>query len=328
MASGGSYSATNGAGDILDTAQRQVISTASISLEVQAVDTAISQIQGIAESLGGFLEQMSSSGGEDAEQATVTIRVPQAQFFTAVDKLQALGKVQSQNVGTQDVTEQYIDLNARLKSAQEEEQSLLSLLDKTQTLSDIITLDQELTQVRSNIESIQGQLNYIERRVDLATIDVSLSTPAKEVGKAPSGSMTIEVHDVDATVATVKGLVSSVNGELDQVNISVNDGKETASLSLRVFRADFDRVMASIERQGKTRQKDVQEGITPNGAQTETTNKPDAPISLTLIETGTHGFWTSGNIKVVSITGGVVFAALLGFLYLAYRSGLLRKRPV
>ena len=324
--SGINFSSTATGGNLLDTAQRQVISTASISLEVQTVDTAISQIRGIAESLGGFLEQMSSSGSEDTEQATVTIRVPQQQFFTALDRLQALGKVQNQNVGSQDVTEQFIDLEARLKSAQQEEQSLLSLLDKTQTIADIINLDKELSQVRSNIETIQGQLNYLGRRVDLATIDVSLSTPAKEVGQPPSGSMTIEVHDVGASMASVKGLVSSVNGELGQVNISVNKGKETASLSLQLYRADFDRVVSLIERQGNTQQKYIQEGTTPKGAQAKPTDKPDAYMSLTLIEAETHGFWTSGNIKVVSITGGVVLAALLGFLYLAYRAGLLQKR--
>jgi len=317
----------DGTGNTLDTAQRQVISTASISLEVQTVDTTVSQIRGIAESMGGFLGQMSSAGSKDAEQATVTIRVPQGQFFATLDRLETLGKVLSQNVGSQDVTEQYIDLNAHLKSAQEEEQSLLSLLSKTATLADVISLEKELTQVRSNIENIQGQLNYIERRVDLATIDVSLSTPAKEVGQPPSGSITIKVHNVGNTIASVKGLVSSVNGEMGQVNISVNEGKETASLSFQLYRADFDQVMASIERQGKTQQKYIQEGTTPKGAQLEPSEKPDAYMSLTLIETGTHGFWTSTNIKVISISGSIVLVALLGFLYLAYRAGLLRKRP-
>ena len=60
----------------------------------------------------------SSSGDEDKQQAFLTIRVPQAQFYTALDRIEALGTVKSQNVGSQDVTEQFIDLQARLQSAQ------------------------------------------------------------------------------------------------------------------------------------------------------------------------------------------------------------------
>ena len=167
---------------VLDTAQRQVIYQAYVSIEVKTVSAALTQVQTIAQSLGGLVDSMSSSGGPDQEQATITIRVPQDQFFVALDKLQGLGTVQSQNLSTQDVTEQFIDLQARLKSAQAEEQSLLALLDKAQTVGDIISIQQQLTEVRSQIETLQGQLNYIENRVDMSTITVTLSTPAKKVG--------------------------------------------------------------------------------------------------------------------------------------------------
>ncbi len=311
----------------LDGSGRQIISSATISLQVQNIDATISQIQGITDSLGGMMEQMSSTGGQDAEQASVTIRVPQDQFFTAFDKLKALGDVQSQNLGSQDVTEQFIDLEARLKSAQQEEQSLLSLLNQTKTVGEVITLENELSQVRSKIESIQGQLNYLARRVDLATISISLSTPSKLVGQPPSGSLTVAVHDVASNVATVKGLVSSVNGELGEVNISENNGKEMASVYFNVYRADFDGVVASIEKQGKTEQKYIDEGVTPKAEQTQTAGKPDASVRLTLVEDETHhGFWTAGNIAIISVAGGVILAALLIFLLLANRAGLLKKQ--
>jgi hypothetical protein len=79
----------------LQTAQRMVISTASISIEAEMVQTAVNEVRAIAESLGGFVEQLSSSGGSERQQAHMTIRVPQNQFFTALERIEALGEVQS-----------------------------------------------------------------------------------------------------------------------------------------------------------------------------------------------------------------------------------------
>ena len=78
------------------TAQRKVISVASLSIEVELVEPAIGQARAIAESLGGFVEQLSSSGGANPPQADLTVRVPQPQFFRALERIEALGEVQSQ----------------------------------------------------------------------------------------------------------------------------------------------------------------------------------------------------------------------------------------
>ncbi|MDP6550399.1 MAG: DUF4349 domain-containing protein, partial [Dehalococcoidia bacterium] len=95
---------------VLETSQRMVISTASISIEVETVQTAVAEVRVIAESLGGFVEHLDSSGGTERQRATMTVRVPQGQFFPAMERIEALGNVQSRNVGSEDVTEQFIDL--------------------------------------------------------------------------------------------------------------------------------------------------------------------------------------------------------------------------
>src|SRR5687767_548859 len=107
-----------------------VISTASISVEVEMTQAATNEARAIAESLGGFVEQLPSSGGSERQQAHMTSRVPQTQFFTALERIEALGKVQSRNLGSEDVSEQFIDLEVWLKSALREEESLLSLLER------------------------------------------------------------------------------------------------------------------------------------------------------------------------------------------------------
>ena len=304
----------------LDTAQRQVISQASVSMEVDEVPVAVAQVRTTAESLGGFVGQLSSSGGPERQQSTMTIRVPQAEFFTALEHIKSLGKVRSENVGSEDVTERFIDLEARLRSALREEESLLSLLDKANQVSEILTIERELSRVRSDIERAQGQLNFLERRVDLSTITVSLFPPDAEVAEPPSGSLTIEVSDVSRSVEGIKALVSGVGGELDRVFVAVRDGKESSDVTLRVFSKDFKQVLSSVEAHGKVRDKEIRETTVPVEAEATPPAKPDARIDISFVEKESSVVWRI--IAIAAPVGGVALVALLGLLfYAAYRAG-------
>ena len=304
----------------LDTAQRQVISQASVSMEVDEVPVAVAQVRTTAESLGGFVGQLSSSGGPERQQSTMTIRVPQAEFFTALEHIKSLGKVRSENVGSEDVTERFIDLEARLRSALREEESLLSLLDKANQVSEILTIERELSRIRSDIERAQGQLNFLERRVDLSTITVSLFPPDAEVAEPPSGSLTIEVSDVSRSVEGIKALVSGVGGELDRVFVAVRDGKESSDVTLRVFSKDFKQVLSSVEAHGKVRDKEIRETTVPVKAEATPPAKPDARIDISFVEKESSVVWRI--IAIAAPVGGVALVALLGLLfYAAYRAG-------
>ena len=304
----------------LDTAQRQVISQASVSMEVDEVPVAVAQVRTTAESLGGFVGQLSSSGGPERQQSTMTIRVPQAEFFTALEHIKSLGKVRSENVGSEDVTERFIDLEARLRNALREEESLLSLLDKANQVSEILSIERELSRVRSDIERAQGQLNFLERRVDLSTITVSLFPPDAEVAEPPSGSLTIEVSDVSRSVEGIKALVSGVGGELDRVFVAVRDGKESSDVTLRVFSKDFKQVLSSVEAHGKVRDKEIRETTVPVEAEATPPSKPDARIDISFVEK--ESSVVGRIIAIAAPVGGVALVALLGLLfYAAYRAG-------
>jgi len=304
----------------LDTTQRQIISQASVSVEVEDVPAAVDQVRATAESLGGFVGQLSSSGGPERQQSTMTVRVPQLEFFAALERIKSLGTVRSENVGSEDVTEQFIDLEARLRSAQREEESLLSLLERAENVSEILTIERELSRVRSDLERYQGQLNFLERRVDLATITVSLFPPEARLAEPPSGSLTLEVSDVSSSVDEVKALVSRVNGELDQVFVSVKDGKERADLTLRVFSKDFGQVVSSVEAQGSVRSKEVREGTPPAEGEATPSEKPDARFAISFVEKGSL---LVGWIATIGpYFGGAVLVVLLGFLfYFTYHVG-------
>jgi hypothetical protein len=285
----------------------------------------MNQVRTIVESLGGFIENLSSSGSEERQHATVSVRVPQAQFFTAMERITALGKVLSQSVGSEDVTEQFIDLRARLQSAQRQEQSLLSLLPKATSVGDVLTIERELSRIRSEIERLQGQLNFLERRVELATISVSLSQPPEEVGEPPFGSLDLQVADVVVTVERVKASVASLKGVVDRVFVSERDGVQRAEVAVRVFSADFGRAIAAMEGQGKVRSKELSEGKSPPpGAKGPT--KPNAQVNLLLVETTASK--TGLIVAIAAPVGGVILAALLVLGFLLARWRRRRRSPV
>ena len=317
-ASDGSSRRTSGA---LETTQRKVISSAFISIELEGVSEGTAQVRVIAESLGGFVEQLSSSSEPQHQRATITIRVPQDQFFPAMERIEALGTVQSRDIGSEDVSEQFIDLEARLKSALGEEQSLLSLLERAGVVSEILAIERELFRVRGEIERFQGQLNFLERRVALATITVSLFSPGPKLGEPPSASLSIDVSDVSDTVTRVKGLASTLDGVVENVFLSQRNGTEEAGFSLRVFPRDFEQGIDFLEDQGKVRNKELREGTPVDDGSVGDNEEPNSVIRVTLV--GQPGSSNAGLIAAIAgPLGGIALAAVLGFLFLwVYQAG-------
>ncbi len=310
----------SGGGDSsLQLTQQQVISTASISIEVEEVQVASAEVKGIAESLGGFVEQLSSSGRASSQQANITIRVPQGRFSTAVDRLMALGEVQSQTQGSEDVSERFIDLKARLRSAEREEQSLLSLLERTLKVNEILTVERELNRVRSEIERLQGQLNLLERRVDLATISVFLFTPAVAMAQPPSGSLVIETTEVSLRLNELRSRVSAVGGKIDRVLLSEREDRERADVTFRVFPEDFAETVEFLESLGVVRSKELRESSTAEDGEQDRSEEPNARIEVSLAEKqGTN----TGLILGIGIPTILFLAGLFGLVgYLAYRVG-------
>ena len=222
----------------------------------------------------------------------------------------------SENAGSEDVTEQFIDLEARLRSALREEQSLLSLLERADTVSNILTIERELARVRSEIERLQGQLNYLSRRVDLATISVALFPPEERLADPPYGSLNMEVEDVSASVDEVKALVVRVGGELEGVFRSVSNGREQADMQFSVLAKDFSAVVSQVEGQGTVIYKEIREGT--GSVESE---EPDSSLTVFLLERESSlGRWLL--IGGAAVVGGVL---LLLLLYVVYRR--VRSRP-
>ncbi len=308
----GGNTTSNGSAPLLQIAERKVISTASISLEVEAVQEAVDRVRAIAESVGGFVEHLTSGGGPLRQRATIAIRVPQAEFSSVLLQVEGLGSVQDTTQGSEDVSERFIDLKARLDSALREEKSLLALLEKASAVSEVLAIERELARVRSEIERSQGQLNFLERRVALATITVTLSLPHDLFPEPPSANLSVEAPNVKDSVEAAKQLAVSMNGAIDRVVTTVRGDSTRSSLSVRVFPADFQRMMDFLEGQGRVDHKQVEEGALAAEASFSTSIRPEATIRVDFFDDrGNLGlYWTiaaAGVLVALGLVAGVSY---------------------
>jgi hypothetical protein len=178
---------------------RNLILTAKIDLRSKDPWATSDRAQAIASGLGGDVLNLSQSGTADSRSASLTIRVPSNRFGDALQALKSLeGEIQTSGVSAQDVTDQFIDLQARLTAKQAEEQRYIAILNRANTIDEILKVDASLGSVRTQIEQLTAQINSIKGRTEFSTISMSISTlsvlpgdttskawdPAKTVGRA------------------------------------------------------------------------------------------------------------------------------------------------
>jgi hypothetical protein len=165
--------------------QRSIIYTGSITLRVGDVDEAAARTVGIASGAGGFVggdNRNSSNGGANA---TLTLRVPADKFTSVVDQVAKLGKdgkEESREINTQDVTEETVDLDARIKVQQARVDSGRRLLAQAKSLNDLVMLEREVATREADLASLQAKQRRLGDLTALSTITVVLLSPAAQVG--------------------------------------------------------------------------------------------------------------------------------------------------
>lgn len=169
--------------------ERKIIRNATLTLEVEQPAKAMQRIASVAEARGGFVvtsdsRQQTGAHGEHAyEVITVEMRVPAAQFDAALADIRAAGgTVTAQKITGKDVTEEYIDLEARLRTQRALEAQLLEIMKSAHAVSDAISVQSELTKVRTEIERVEGRRRFLENQSSLSTISVTLQPPAPLIG--------------------------------------------------------------------------------------------------------------------------------------------------
>jgi hypothetical protein len=154
---------------------RRIIRHATLHVELADVDQGVSRLTGVVESVGGFISSTDSQvDRKGTARATITAYVPPAQFARVLGDLDGVGRVTGRQIGGQDVSEEFVDLEARIRNLERHEGQLLSFMGKAQKVQDLLSLENELARVRGEIERTAGRLRFLKARTDLATIQVAL----------------------------------------------------------------------------------------------------------------------------------------------------------
>jgi hypothetical protein len=187
--------------------ERMVIFTAKLRLEVEDVELTVYEIRLLAEDCGGFVAGMSTS---KSEWGVMTLRVPQDEFYDVIEALEALGEVEEMELKGEDITETYVDLEAQLVNLEREEERLVEILDIARNVEEVLKVESQLSRVRGKIESITGEMVYLEGRVELATITVTFREEfAEEVAVLPKVDWWEPVSTgLEALTTVVQGMLA------------------------------------------------------------------------------------------------------------------------
>jgi hypothetical protein len=167
-------------------ADRKIIFNASLALDVLDAEKTLSTCELLVVKYGGFVAQSSLQKSDTRVVGTATLRVPAEKVNQLMDSLAELGTVTSRSSGSEDITSQYIDLQARLKVLRAEEEQLVTFLKKAADIKEMLAVQEQLRAVRTEIEQDEGQQRYMDNATSLATVTVQL-VQTTEAFVAPRG---------------------------------------------------------------------------------------------------------------------------------------------
>lgn len=214
------------------TADRLVIRTKSMSLEVKDARKAADAVGKLAARFGGYITDASissdtsprylpeeeiapggggvsgGSGGQDGPfTAVITLKVPAGKFEALIAECRKLGDVESENESQQDVTQRHVDLKARLKNLEAEERRLVQFFDAAKTVKDMLSIERELSRVRGEIESHKATIDHLESSAAMGTLTLTMHEPRPVVSPAGPGGWGV----VRSVTQAIRNFVNVVN---------------------------------------------------------------------------------------------------------------------
>ena len=165
---------------------QKIIRSAAMTVEIPAgrLDEKLTAVETLIRGQGGYISGSNAQAptGDGLRSGTFNFQVPAANFDVTLDALRKLGKVQSFDVTGQDVSLQYVDLQARLKNAEAQRDAIAALLARAQSIQDIIQVQNQLGQITAQVEQLKGQIDYYDHATSFHTVSVTLreaGIPAK-----------------------------------------------------------------------------------------------------------------------------------------------------
>ncbi|GAC1504560.1 MAG: hypothetical protein NVS1B3_01530 [Candidatus Dormibacteraceae bacterium] len=173
----------------------QVIRQAQLTISVKSgeFDTKLAAIRALVQTEQGYIAgtdaQVSpTSPSEQIRSGVISFMVPAAKFDDTIDQLSRLGKVQNEHISGNDVSAQYVDLQARLANQEAQRNAMLALLGRAQTVAEIIAVQNQLGQITQQIEQLKGQISYIDHNTTYSTVSVAITEAGAAVQTRPVDS--------------------------------------------------------------------------------------------------------------------------------------------
>lgn len=180
--------------DVAADTERMIIRSKTLRLEVESTTSAIEDLRAMVKTHGGMIQDLQVATGTDdrlyrydeqgsvagdgaALRGWVTVRIPAESFDAFIDQAITLGEVKFQAEDSEDVTQQHVDLSARLTNLRAEEERLRQFFDAAKNVEDMLAIETELNRVRQEIESLDAQVKYLERQTAMATVTIELTEP-------------------------------------------------------------------------------------------------------------------------------------------------------
>lgn len=162
----------------VETSDKKIIYTVDMSIEAKDAAKAIDEITAATVSAGGYVSDSNYSKANDIASAYITVRIPPEKLKDFTAKIGTMGTVESSNMGSQDVTADYVDLESRLTNAKAQEAQLLTIMTQAVKIEDILNVRAQLDSIQEEIEVLKGQLRYYDNLVGFSTVTVRITEPA------------------------------------------------------------------------------------------------------------------------------------------------------
>jgi hypothetical protein len=187
--------------------ETKIIKTASMTMEVKDIPGSVDTLKTLASRKGGYLSSTNvQTGYNNRKSGSVILRVPSDEFDTTIFEIKAIGTVKSASTQGQDVTEEYVDLQAQKISYQNQLAQYNEIMRKAVKVDDVITVQQQIDHVQTELNRLEGRLKYLGNRIDLSTITVNLQEP-EPVGGETSHNF---ISTINEGIAGFFGMIDAI----------------------------------------------------------------------------------------------------------------------
>lgn len=204
---------TTDANVLINESARKISYTAHIDVIIENMSETVRKVTELVQKEGGYIVSSDIHLDEKANQTgRLTVKIPQEKFQTFINQMEKMSaEIVSQNVQAQDVTEEYVDLRARLKAKQTVMKRLETFLQEANTTKDLLDVSEQIGKVQEEMEQIEGRLQFLENQIEYATVSISLTEKSLKVGNIGHQDQTTWVRAKQLFVTTINALLSFIS---------------------------------------------------------------------------------------------------------------------